>query len=70
MHIYLKMENARRESLMATSGLSLDSYTDDMKDAEREKGDNASVSHFPPSASQLNRIRALTAAVLPLHNLE
>jgi len=46
MHIYLKMENSRRESLMATSGLSLDSYTDDMKDAEREKGDNASFFRY------------------------
>ena len=68
MHIYLRRENARRDSLTAAKGLTLDSYTSDMKDAEREKGDNATVSHGPPLSYWVGSV--LTAAVLPLHDLE
>lgn len=68
MHIYLRRENARRDSLTAAKGLTLDSYTSDMKEAEREKGDNATVSHGPPLSYWVGSV--LTAAVLPLHDLE
>ena len=44
MHTYLKRENARRDAAMIARGLTLNSYTDEMRYAEREKGDNASVS--------------------------
>jgi len=44
MHIYLKRENARRDEAMKAQGLTLDTYTEDMRTAEREKGDNATVS--------------------------
>ncbi len=49
MHAYLKRENARREDVMRAKGLTtLESYTEDMKYAEREKGDDASVSNLFP----------------------
>jgi hypothetical protein len=62
MHIYLKRENARRDAAMIARGLTLNSYTEEMKHIEREKGDNATVSkfhfslclsfaHFAPSSS-------------------
>lgn len=41
MHVYLKRENARRDDIMTLEGLTLDAY---MKYAEREKGDDATVS--------------------------
>ena len=44
MTTYLKKENARRDALMTEQGLTLESYSDEMKEAEREKGDNATVS--------------------------
>jgi len=44
MHVYLRRENARREASMLAKGLTLDSYTEEMKYSEREKGDNATVS--------------------------
>jgi hypothetical protein len=47
MHTYLKRENARRDAAMIARGLTLNSYTEEMKYAERERGDNASVSKIP-----------------------
>jgi hypothetical protein len=44
MHFYLKAENARRDAAMQAKGLTVDSYSEEMKYAEREKGDDASVS--------------------------
>jgi len=44
MTMYLRKENARRDALMASQGLTLESYSDEMKEAEREKGDDATVS--------------------------
>ena len=46
MNFYLRHENAKRDAAMAAQGLSLDSYTSEMKFAEREKGDNATASVF------------------------
>lgn len=47
MHVYLKKENARRDAEMQAKGLTLESYTEEMRFSEREKGDNASV-RCPP----------------------
>lgn len=44
MTAYLRKENARRDALMVSQGLTLESYSDEMKDSERENGDNATVS--------------------------
>lgn len=46
MTTYLRKENARRDALMVEQGLTLESYSDEMKDAEREKGDNATFFRF------------------------
>lgn len=46
MTIYLGRENARRDALMAEQNMTLDDYTEDMKDAEREKGDYASFFRY------------------------
>jgi hypothetical protein len=47
MHGYLKRENARRDDEMRAKGLAtLEFYTEDMKYAEREKGDDATVGHL------------------------
>ncbi|KAF8157195.1 major facilitator superfamily domain-containing protein [Crassisporium funariophilum] len=46
MHWYLVRENARRDAAMAAQGLTLDSYTEDMKESEREKGDNATFFRY------------------------
>jgi len=47
MHAYLRRENERRDDAMRAKGLgTLESYTEDMKYAEREKGDDATVSHL------------------------
>jgi len=46
MHTYLKRENARRDAAMIARGLTLNSYTDEMRYAEREKGDNASFFRY------------------------
>jgi hypothetical protein len=46
LHSYLVHENARRDIEMAARGLTLDSYTEEMKYEEREKGDDATVSEF------------------------
>lgn len=51
MTFYLRKENARRDELMAGQGYTLESYTDEMKESEREAGDNATVSYhlFQPT---------------------
>jgi len=46
MYIYLKRENARRDALMQSQGLTMESYTEDMKYSEREKGDNATFFRY------------------------
>ncbi|KAJ3506752.1 hypothetical protein NLJ89_g6693 [Agrocybe chaxingu] len=46
MHVYLKRENVRREEAMKALGLTLDTYTEEMKHAEREKGDNATFFRY------------------------
>jgi MFS family permease len=46
MHTYLVRENARRDTEMAAKGFTLDSYTEDMKIAEREKGDDATFFRY------------------------
>jgi len=46
MHTYLKRENARRDAEMIARGLHINSYTDEMKNAERERGDNASFFRY------------------------
>ena len=46
MHLYLVRENARRDEEMEAQGLTLESYTDEMKQAQRERGDYATVSVF------------------------
>lgn len=54
MTLYLGRENARRDVAMSAQGLTLDSYTEEMKYAEREKGDNATVCIFFGSLAILN----------------
>ncbi|TFK43569.1 major facilitator superfamily domain-containing protein [Crucibulum laeve] len=46
MNNYLKRENIRRDEAMAAQGLTLDAYTEEMKLAEREKGDNATFFRY------------------------
>ncbi|KAF5355128.1 hypothetical protein D9756_005715 [Leucocoprinus leucothites] len=46
MHVHLIRENARRDAEMETRGLTLDSFTDEMKYDEREKGDYASFFRY------------------------
>ena len=43
MHRYLLRENSRRESEMIAQGVTLESYSEEQKFEEREKGDDASV---------------------------
>jgi len=67
MHLYLRGENARRDELMRAEGLTLASYTEEMKYAQREKGDNATVS----VATYTVPIRVNSRhTVLPLYALE
>lgn len=54
MHIYLKAENVRRDRLMAERGLTLDTYTEEMRESERECGDDATVSSITPSSSYIS----------------
>lgn len=49
MHLYLVRENKRRDAAMQAKGLTKESYTEEMKLAERELGDYASVSTVPTS---------------------
>lgn len=53
---YLRKENARRDALMTEKGLTLESYTDEMKELEREAGDSATVSTNHPRSSKLSRL--------------
>jgi sugar phosphate permease len=46
MHLYCKRENARRDAAMISKGLSLDSYNEEMKYIEREKGDAATFFRY------------------------
>lgn len=46
MTLYLRKENARRDAILAEKGLRLEDYTDEMKDAERECGDDASFFRY------------------------
>jgi sugar phosphate permease len=46
MHLYLVKENARRDAEMQTKGLTLESYTEEMKHSEREKGDYATFFRY------------------------
>lgn len=46
MSIYLRKENARREQWAVENNKQLDQYTDDEKDAEREKGDYATFYRY------------------------
>lgn len=67
---YLRRENARRDALMAEKGYTLESYTDEMKDSEREAGDNATVSYTQISPlSKFSRLLIYYYTVLPLYNL-
>ncbi|KAI5845126.1 major facilitator superfamily domain-containing protein [Morchella snyderi] len=43
---YLRKENARRDILMSEKGFTLETYTDEMKDSERENGDNATFFRY------------------------
>jgi hypothetical protein len=67
MHVYLVRENARRDEAMQAKGLTLDSYTEEMKHAEREKGDDATVSKYELADKNVHSDMVL--AVLPLHCL-
>jgi hypothetical protein len=67
MHLYLKKENARRDAAMQSQGLTLESYTEDMKHSEREKGDNATVCFLLSIAAAHELI--ILMVVLPLYRL-
>jgi len=67
LHIYLKRENARRDEAMKAQGLTLDTYTEDMRTAEREKGDNATVSLV--CSFTVRKLTIACPSVLPLHCL-
>lgn len=64
MHIYLKRENARRDGALVARGLNLNSYTEEMKYAEREKGDYASVSNFRSSLCLLLILLSSSSVIL------
>lgn len=58
MHLYLVRENARKDTDMERLGLTLESYSEDQKYQEREKGDNASVSaSSTPNSTSLNHVQ-------------
>lgn len=67
MHLYLKNENARRDAAMQSQGLTLESYTEDMKHSEREKGDDATVCFLLSIAAAHELI--ILMLVLPLYRL-
>ena len=46
MHFHLRKANAQKDEEMRAKGLTLDTHTEEMKDAERERGDYASVSSW------------------------
>jgi len=65
MHAYLKRENERRDDAMRARGLvALESYTEDMKYEEREKGDDATVRHLFFFVVLFNRTFLLTVLSL------
>ena len=68
MTMWLKRENQRRDQLMAEQGMTLDDYTDDQKEAERERGDDATVSF---AIRRLVRVGAdYRDAVLQIYHLD
>ena len=67
MHLYLKKENVRRDAAMQSQGLTLESYTEEMKHSEREKGDDATVCFHLSIAAAHELI--ILIVVLPLHCL-
>ena len=46
MTTYLGRENSRRDVLLGEQNLSLESVSDDMKSAQREKGDDATFFRY------------------------
>lgn len=71
MHLHLVKENARRDAAMQEKGIkSLDDYTEEMKVAQREAGDNATVRAFQKFRDFLPSHPCHDFAVLPLHYLE
>ncbi|KAF8461685.1 major facilitator superfamily domain-containing protein [Kalaharituber pfeilii] len=46
MTIYLRRENARRDALLREKGMTLEDYTEEMKDSEREAGDYATFFRY------------------------
>jgi hypothetical protein len=46
MSWYLRCENARRDQWATENNLLPENYTEDQKDAEREKGDNATFYRY------------------------
>ena len=47
MTIYLRRENARRDRYAVDNGLPApENYTEEMREAEREKGDNATFFRY------------------------
>ena len=70
MHTYLVRENTRRDIEMAARGLTLYSYTEEMKYEEREKGDNATVSEFLVVNLNPDAYSPLSHLVLPLYRVE
>ena len=66
MHLYLVRENTRRDADMERLGLTLESYSEDQRYQEREKGDNASVSTDIYASQHFTQL----CLVLPLHRLK
>ena len=46
MTIYLGRENARRDVLLREQNLTLENFNDEMKAAQREKGDDATFFRY------------------------
>jgi len=70
MHLYLKRENARRDAELASQGRTLESFTEEMKFAERENGDNAPVSQKKNCLSvgfELNAQNVHSSSVIPFN---
>lgn len=65
MHLYLKKENARRDAAMQSQGLTLDSYTEDMKHSEREEGDDATVCFLLSTLVQKLIVLMCSSSVTP-----
>ena len=69
MTLYLRRENARRDALLAEQGKTLDSFTEEEKSAERERGDYATVSYSAPLLLHYYNLLTYCAIVLPIHCL-